>query len=204
MRQRGTIMGDKIGYARVSTVDQNLQLQEKALKESGCTRIFTDKATGTREERPNFKRCLEYLRKEDTLVVWKLDRLGRNAKHLISLMEELEKREIHFQSLTESFDTKTPMGKAVFTFMCAIAQMERDVIAERTKAGILVAKAKGHRPGPKYSLNDAAIEQIKILMVDPKIRVKDIADQYGVFRSTLYRSIKRYDEKMLRKQIQER
>ena len=193
-------MAEYVGYVRVSTQDQKPDLQIEALKKAGCTKFFTDYASGTRENRPNFIACLDYLRSQDTLVVWKLDRLGRNAKHLIELMEELNKRNINFKSLTEAFDTASPMGNAVFTFMCAIAQMERDILVERTKAGLEIARKQGRRPGPKNVLNGSQIDQIKTLIAEPTISLQDIADQYGVHRTTIYRALKqKQDNDLIRK-----
>lgn len=183
-------MAEKVGYARVSTIDQKPDLQINALEKSGCKRIFVDHASGTREDRPQFNECLKYLRSGDTLVAWKLDRLGRNSKHLIELMEILDQRQIGFVSLTESFDTSSPLGKAVFTFMCAIAQMERDILVERTKAGLAAARKKGKRPGPKNTLSLSQIDQIKTLIKNPDISLGDIADQYKVHRTTIYRALK--------------
>lgn len=180
-----------IGYARVSTRDQNPDFQIKALQDAGCHRVFTDFASGTRQERPEFTACLDYLRKGDILIVWKLDRLGRNASHLIGLVENLAAREILFRSLTEALDTSTPTGKATFTILCAIAQMERDVLIERTRAGIELARAQGRRAGPKEILSRSALQQIRRLKSDPTISLKQIAAQYKVNRSTIYRALKR-------------
>lgn len=184
-------MSHLIGYARVSTIDQNPQLQIAALEEAGCRRIFTDYASGTRETRPQLTECMKFLRSGDTLLVWRLDRLGRNTSHLINSIEKLNAQGIYFRSITESFDTASPLGKTIFTFLCAMAQMERDVLIERTKAGMAVARSRGRRPGPKHTLDQQAIEQIKVLVADPRLPLKDIARQYRVNRATLYRALQR-------------
>lgn len=142
-----------IGYARVSTVDQNTQLQMDALKQAGCERIFTDHGvSGTRASRSELDRMLDYLRPgQDEVVVWKLDRLGRNTRNLLALIDDLESRGIHFRSLTEGIATTGPMGTAMLTVMSAFAQLERDQLAEPTRAGMVVAAANG-RPAGERSL----------------------------------------------------
>jgi DNA invertase Pin-like site-specific DNA recombinase len=183
-------MSSIIGYARVSTMDQNPELQLQALQGAGCARIFTDHASGMKEDRPQLKACMEYLREGDTLVVWKLDRLGRSTLHLIGMLKEFQNRGVTFKSLTESFDASTPMGMAVFTFLSAIAQMERDVLIERTKAGLKVARANGKQPGPKKTLTRTQVQHIRILLNDPNTTLADISEQYGVHRTTIYRALK--------------
>ena len=125
-----------IGYARVSTTDQNLDLQIDALTKVGCEKIFDDKISGTRADRPGLARAMELLRKDDTLVVWKLDRLGRSVKNLVDLVADLQKQGIHFKSLTDSIDTGTPSGRFFFHVMASLAEMERELTAERTRAGL--------------------------------------------------------------------
>jgi Resolvase, N terminal domain len=124
----------RIGYARVSTRDQNLEMQLDALNKAGCQRIFTDKLSGAQLERPGLKEALSHLREADTLVVWKLDRLGRSVKGLVNLVNELETQKVHFQSITDGVDTKTPAGRFFFHVMASLAQMERELILERTRA----------------------------------------------------------------------
>ena len=137
-----------IGYIRVSTNDQNTDLQRNALMCAGCEQIFEDKMSGTKSERPGLKRALKCLKRGDTLVVWKLDRLGRRMKHLIALTEELRAKGVNFRSLTDSIDTSTPMGRFFFHMMGALAEMERELIVERTLAGLAAARAQGTRlPG---------------------------------------------------------
>ena len=134
-----TASGHKIGYARVSTREQNLDLQTDALRKAGCTRIFEETMSGAKRERPQLNSALDYLRAGDTLVVWKLDRLGRSVKDLVELVGELEKRGVHFQSVTDNIDTSTPAGRFFFHVMASLAQMERELLVERTRAGLEAA-----------------------------------------------------------------
>ena len=136
-----------IGYARVSTHDQNLELQREALKNAGCSKIFEDKVSGTRTDRPGFTKALEILRDGDTLVVWKLDRLGRSVKHLVDMVDELHKQGIQFKSLTDAIDTGTPSGRFFFHVMASLAEMERELVIERTRAGLEVARQLGRKGG---------------------------------------------------------
>src|SRR3954467_3250206 len=138
----------RIGYARVSTLDQNLDLQEDALKAAGCEKIYTDKAGGTRAERPGLERALADLRAGDRLVVWKLDRLGRSLRHLIETVTALRDRGVGFQSVQEAIDTTTSGGKLIFHVFGALAEFERDIIRERTLAGLAAARARGREGGP--------------------------------------------------------
>lgn len=144
----------KIGYARVSTFDQNLDLQIDALKKEGCKQIFTDKISGVKSQKPNFDKLLEYAREGDTIVVWKLDRLGRSTVQLIELMEELKKKNIHVKSLNESIDTSTATGTLFFQFMCMLAEHERNIIRERTTAGLNAARARGRTGGRPQGLSE--------------------------------------------------
>jgi DNA invertase Pin-like site-specific DNA recombinase len=137
----------RIGYARVSSEDQNLTLQLDALKKAGCKRVFTDKRAGVQTDRPGLKEALSYLRESDTLVVWKLDRLGRSVKGLIDLVNEMQSQGVHFRSLTDGIDTKTPAGRFFFHVMASLAQMERELIMERTRAGLEAAKRQGRVGG---------------------------------------------------------
>ncbi len=144
----------KIGYARVSTFDQNLDLQIDALKKEGCKQIFTDKISGVKSQKPNFDKLLEYAREGDTIVVWKLDRLGRSTVQLIELMEELKKNNIHVKSLNESIDTSSATGTLFFQFMCMLAEHERNIIRERTTAGLNAARARGRTGGRPQGLSE--------------------------------------------------
>ncbi|MCL9906812.1 recombinase family protein [Escherichia coli] len=153
-----------IGYIRVSTNDQNTDLQRNALMCAGCEQIFEDKMSGTKSERPGLKRALKCLKRGDTLVVWKLDRLGRRMKHLIALTEELRAKGVNFRSLTDSIDTSTPMGRFFFHMMGALAEMERELIVERTLAGLAAARAQGRVGGRRPKLTKEQHEQIARLL----------------------------------------
>lgn len=144
----------KIGYARVSTFEQNLDLQIDALKKEGCKQIFTDKISGVKSQKPNFEKLLAYAREGDTIVVWKLDRLGRSTVQLIELMEDLKKKGIHLKSLNESIDTTSATGMLFFQFMCILAEHERNIIRERTTAGLSAARARGRTGGRPKGLSE--------------------------------------------------
>lgn len=175
-----------IGYARVSTVDQNLDLQLSALKEAGCEKLYQDQISGAKANRPGLSMALEVLRKDDTLVVWKLDRLGRTVKGLIDLVNQLHQKEIHFKSITDNVDTSTPAGRFFFHVMASLAQMERELMAERTKAGLAAAKAKGRVGGRKRKMTQSKIESAKQLLASGTLP-KDVAHDLGISVPTLYR-----------------
>ena len=181
-----------IGYARVSTSDQELRLQKDALEKAGCERLFEDEMTGTRADRPGLQQALSHLRDGDTLVVWKLDRVGRSLKHLVEFVSGLEERGIQFRSLTESIDTTSPMGTFFFHVMAALAQMERDLIAERTKAGLEAAKARGRKGGRPRKVDDEKLRHIREQLKQGK-QVQEVARLLGVDRSTIYRRLKALD-----------
>jgi DNA invertase Pin-like site-specific DNA recombinase len=153
-----------IGYARVSTDDQNLSLQRDALNKDGCKRIFTDKASGAPTQRPGLADALSHLRKGDSLVVWKLDRLGRSVKGLVDLVGEFETRQVHFRSLTDGIDTKTPAGRFFFHVMASLAQMERELIVERTRAGLGAARKLGRIGGRPRRMTKGKIESARQLL----------------------------------------
>jgi DNA invertase Pin-like site-specific DNA recombinase len=153
-----------IGYCRVSTEDQNPDLQLAALKRAGCTRIFTDKATGVHVKRPQLTRCLAVLHAGDVLVVWKLDRLGRSLRDLIVLLDELKARDVAFRSLTESIDTTTPTGRAMWQMVRILAELERSLIQERTKAGRAAAQARGVKMGRKPLLSAPQVAHARTLL----------------------------------------
>ena len=153
-----------IGYARVSTQDQNLDLQIESLTKTGCKKIFEDKISGSRAERPGLANALEMLREGDTLVVWKLDRLGRSVKQLIDLVGELHKQGVQFKSLTDAIDTGTPSGRFFFHVMASLAEMERELTVERTRAGLEVARQLGRKGGRKPQMTDSKIESAKKLL----------------------------------------
>ena len=175
-----------IGYARVSTQDQNLELQRDALSQAGCQKIFEDQASGSRAERPGLNKALELLRAGDTLVVWKLDRLGRSVKNLVDMVGELDKQSVQFKSLTDAIDTSTPSGRFFFHVMASLAQMERELTIERTRAGLEVAKQLGRRGGRRRQMTDSKIASAKKLLASG-IPPKDVAKNLGVSIPTLYR-----------------
>lgn len=181
--------GDFIGYARVSTWDQNTELQLDALDRAGCIRVFTDHASGTRTDRPELSAALDYLRPGDTLVVWRLDRLGRSMKHLVETVSSLEERGVGFKSDQESIDTTTPSGRLVFHIFAALAEFERDLIVDRTLAGLAAAKARGAKAGRKPSLSPDQIKVARSLHAEGQHTVSEIADIFGVSRATIYRTL---------------
>jgi DNA invertase Pin-like site-specific DNA recombinase len=177
-----------IGYARVSTQDQNLELQIDALTKAGCQRIFEDKISGTRTERPGLTKAQEMLREGDTLVVWKLDRLGRSVKHLVDLVGEFRKRGIEFKSLTDSIDTGTPSGRFFFHVMASLAEMERELIAERTRAGLARARELGRTGGRKRVMTESKLNSARKLLASG-VHPREVASDLGVSIPTLYRWI---------------
>ena len=180
----------KIGYSRISTSDQNLDLQTDALNKEGCSQIFSDTASGAKTDRPGLEEALSFLRKGDTLVVWKLDRLGRSLKHLIDVINQLNDRGIYFKSIQESIDTSTSGGKLIFHVFGALAEFERDIIRERTMAGLKAARARGRKGGRPKVMDEKMIAMAKTLMADHSNSVKDVCQTLGVSRSTLYRCLK--------------
>src|SRR3954468_18557023 len=182
-----------VGYARVSTQDQTLALQQDALEEAGCERVFTDTASGAKAERKGLDEALAYARAGDTLVVWKLDRLGGSIRHLIDVITALQGRGIGFRSLTEQIDSTTSGGKLIFHVFAALAEFERDIIRERTQAGLAAARARGRRGGrPRAaSLNDAKkVALAQKLYDDETHSIDEICKTLRVSRATLYRYIK--------------
>src|ERR671939_490745 len=181
-----------IGYARVSTDDQNLDLQLSALKQAGCEQIYTDKVSGTKATRPGLEEAFSHLREGDTLVVWRLDRLGRSLRHLIDTVTTLQERGIGFKSLTESIDTTTSGGKLVFHIFGALAEFEREIIRERTQAGLQAARARGRQGGrPKLPDNTRKVVLARKLYEDRQTPVQDICRDLNISRATLYRYLRR-------------
>jgi DNA invertase Pin-like site-specific DNA recombinase len=180
----------RIGYARVSTEDQTLDLQRDALKRAKCREIYEEQATGKNIGRPQLEACLKSLREDDTLVVWRLDRLGRNLADLVGLVAQLEQRKINFESLTEKIETVSPAGRLVFHVFAALAEFERNLIRERTVAGLKAARARGRNGGRPAKLSAKEIKTIRALLKTADISVTEIAARFGVARSTLYRTIK--------------
>lgn len=180
--------GQLVGYARVSTDLQNPDLQTDALQAAGCARIFTDHASGATAERPQLKALLDYAREGDTLVVWRLDRLGRSMQHLTSVLDDLNKRGVGFQSLTEGMDTTTPGGVLVFHVFAAVAQFERDLIRQRTNAGLQAARSRGRVGGRRPKLDDDK-KHLVDTMVSEDRTISDIAKALSVSRTTIYRHL---------------
>ena len=175
-----------IGYARVSTLDQNLDLQIEALTNAGCKKIFHEKTSGSRAERPEFSTALETVREGDTLVVWKLDRVGRSVKNLVDLVGELHRQGIQFKSLTDAIDTGTASGRFFFHIMASLAQMERELTIERTRAGLEIARKLGRKGGRKRRMTDSKIESAKRLLANG-VPPRDVALNLNVSIPTLYR-----------------
>ncbi len=178
-----------VGYARVSTLDQTPELQLDALSAAGCEKIFTEKASGALRERPELQAALGYMRKGDTLMVWKLDRLARSLKQLIETVEELEAGGIGFKSITEAIDTTTSGGRLVFHIFAALAEFERSIIRQRTMAGLASARARGRLGGRPPALSAKDLVQAKALLNDPSITVVEVAKRLRVAPSTLYRHL---------------
>lgn len=178
-----------IGYERVSTDDQNLALQHDALQTAGCNKIFSDKMSGVKADRPGLQQALDYVRPGDTLVVWRLDRLGRSLKDLIALVEDLERRQIGFRSLQESIDTTTSGGKLIFHVFGALAEFERNLIRERTQAGLQAARARGRTGGRRQKLTPEQIAIGRSLAADPGRTVTSICEHLEISRPTFYRYI---------------
>jgi DNA invertase Pin-like site-specific DNA recombinase len=179
-----------IGYARVSTQEQNLDLQNDALKAAGCENIYTDKMSGAKKNRPGLEEILGFIRKGDTLVVWRLDRLGRSLKHLIQVLNQLDEKGVYFKSIQESLDTSTPGGKLIFHVFGALAEFERDIIRERTLAGLASARGRGRIGGRPRKLSADQVEMAKKLICDPTISIAEICRTFSISKATLYRYVK--------------
>lgn len=178
-----------VGYARVSTRDQNAQSQIDALRGAGCDRVFMEKVSGAQRDRPELKAALDYIRAGDTLVVWKLDRLARSVRQLVETAENLAKRQIGLKVLTQQIDTTSPGGRLVFHVFAAVAEFERELMLERTHAGLATARAANRRGGRPKALDESKIRRAKAMLADPMITVEEVAHQMGVQVSTLYRHI---------------
>jgi DNA invertase Pin-like site-specific DNA recombinase len=180
-----------IGYARVSTGEQTLDLQLDALTKAGCGKIYQETASGAKADRPVLDEVLSYLRKGDTLIVWRLDRLGRSLKHLIEVVAALAERGIGFKSVTEQIDTTTPGGKLIFHVFGALAEFERDLIRERTHAGLAAARARGRLGGRPRKLTDAkSLDLARTLYAGGETDIDTICQTLGISRATLYRYLK--------------
>lgn len=181
-------MSQRIGYARVSTHEQDLNLQLDELKKNSCEVIYEEKVSSTSLARPELANCLKALREGDTLVVWRLDRLGRSLKDLVEIINDLEKRGVYFQSLTESIETSTAAGKLMFHVFSSLAEFERSLIRERTLAGLAAARARGRVGGRKPVLNDKQKREVRALLKDKEIPIASIMKRYKVSRATIYRA----------------
>jgi DNA invertase Pin-like site-specific DNA recombinase len=176
-----------IGYARVSTGEQSLDLQTDALKQAGCWRVYEEVASGARRDRPILIEVMDHLLKGDTLVVWKLDRLARSLQQLIETVEILDKLGCGFRSLTESIDTTTAGGRLIFHIFGALAEFERSIIRERTLAGLQAARLRGRKGGRPKSMNEQSLIVAQALLKDGVLTVRDVAKQVGVSPATLYK-----------------
>jgi DNA invertase Pin-like site-specific DNA recombinase len=176
----------RIGYVRVSSDEQNLDLQLEAMRQAGCDKIYEDKASGANTERPGLQLALEVLREGDTLVVWKLDRLGRTVKQLVNFVTWFEENGIHLRSLTDSIDTSTPSGRFFFHIMASLSQMERELLLERTRAGLSAARTRGRLGGRKRKMTDQKLLSAKKLLA-AGTTPKEVASHLGISIPTLYR-----------------
>src|SRR3954447_7648965 len=179
-----------IGYARISTDDQNLDLQRDALTKAGCEQIYTDRVSGTKASRPGLTEALSHLRSGDTLVVWRLDRLGRSLRHLIDTITDLQERGIGFKSLTESIDTTTSGGRLVFNIFASLAEFEREIIRERTNAGLQAARSRGKLGGRPKALTEKQVQMLRRMSAEPDTSIDDICKTLGISRMTYYRYMK--------------
>jgi len=187
----------KIGYARVSTADQHLRMQEDALKSDGCDQIFHDIASGVKTERPGLEEAISYLREKDVLVVWKLDRLGRSVQHLIETIKKLSERGIGFKSLQENIDTTTSGGKLIFHIFSALAEFERDLIKERTNAGLKAARARGRLGGRPPLLKPDQVKKMLGYYDEQKITVDEICKIFNISRPSFYNYLNKRKGKKL-------
>jgi len=179
----------RIGYARVSTGEQKMDLQLDALEEAGVDRVYQETTSGAAKERPKLERCLEELREGDTLVVWRLDRFGRSLKDLVSKMETLEEKGVDFVSLTEGIDTTTAQGRLTFHIFGALAEFERELGRERTMAGLRAARERGRTGGRPRALKEEDLPQVQALMRDPGVSTQQICERFGISKATLYRYV---------------
>lgn len=179
----------KFGYARVSTQDQNLDMQLDALKDFGCDQIFQEKITTRKTDRPQLEEMIKVLRPGDTVVIFKLDRISRSTKHLIELSELFENKGVQFVSLQDSIDTSTPMGRFFFRVMASIAELERDIVSERTRAGLSAARARG-RKGGRPKADEKKVDLAVKMYKSKDYSIKEIVEATGVSQATLYRNLK--------------
>ncbi|WDP90470.1 MAG: recombinase family protein [Desulfobacter sp.] len=187
----------QIGYARVSTHEQNLDLQIDELKKAGCEKIFQDKVSGVAAARPGIKEAVSFLREGDTLVVWRLDRLGRSLKNLIELVGRFQEKQIGFKSLKESIDTTNSSGKLIFHLFAALAEFERDLISERTKAGLAAARARGKNGGRPSKHSEKDKKMIVELYNSRKHSIKEICETFGISKTTMYNYLREHRERFI-------
>lgn len=179
----------RIGYARCSVSSQDHALQLDALRAAGCEKVFVETASGSRTDRPELAKALEMARQGDVLTVWRLDRLGRSLRHLIEIAETLERQGVGLHSLTEQIDTTTPSGRFMFAILAALSSMEREVLIQRTKAGLAAAAARGRRGGRPPVLDDAKLRAARAMLASGALTTTEIARQLGCAPSTLYRHL---------------
>ena len=191
MIDRSETKNAMIGYARVSTSEQNLSLQINALRQAGCQEIFSDKISGAKAKRPGLANCLSVLNSGDQLIVWRLDRLGRSLLHLVSVVSDLRKRNIGFRSLMDgSIDTTTASGELIFNIFASLAQFERQLIRERTRAGLAVARARGKNGGrPRLEPNDPRVIMAKKMYLDKSVPIGQVCATLKISRATFYRYV---------------
>ncbi len=180
-----------IGYARVSTTEQDTALQLDALNQAGCERIYQESFSGASKERPELLKCLDTLRPGDTLIAWRLDRLGRSLKDLVAIISDLEEKDVGFRSLTEAIDTTTAGGKLVFHIFAALAEFERSLIQERTKAGMQAARSRGRNGGRPIKLTGDDMKKARAMLLDPNMTKTEVAKHFKVTRATLNKALKR-------------
>jgi DNA invertase Pin-like site-specific DNA recombinase len=181
----------RIGYARVSTHDQDLSLQLDALSKAGCQRIYSEVVSSKRTmpNRPELDECLRMLRAGDTLTVWRLDRLGRSLNDLVNIVNDLQDRDIYFESLTERIETKSAGGKLTFHIFAALAEFERNIIRERTLAGLAAARARGRKGGRKPKITEKMKREMKALYDSKNVSINDIVSRYGISKASFYRAV---------------
>jgi len=192
-REGGQPTVTSVGYARVSTVDQDPALQRDALAKAGCAKVFEDRASGARADRPGLRAALDYVRLGDVLITWKLDRLGRSLPHLIETVTELERRGVGFRSLTEVIDTTTPGGRLVFHLFAALGQFERDLIRERTRAGLAAAATRGRTGGRRPVVTEEKLRRAREL-VGKGLTVREAAIRLKVGKTALYEALRPMQE----------
>ncbi len=186
----------KIGYARVSTKDQSLNLQKDALKKAGCEKIYSEQISGTKTDRTKLNEMIEHIRQGDVIIVWKLDRLGRSLRDLVNLVSKFQDLGVGFKSLQDNIDTTTPTGKLTFHLFAALAEFERDIISERTKAGLASARARGRRGGRPKGLSKKALDKARLaesLYNEKNNSIQEICEYLSVSKPTLYRYLRSRD-----------